>query len=346
MTVSRFIDMSQVLQELEKSRQIIRKKYQKLKRLRGLTKQQVNRDLAPLITPLQHLAGLNFKQEEEEDGEFNEKREFKQSDESRSPEQAETEFSGELDNSDFNTFVENSGDLGGITSTPKTKSNASRPPVSLREQVLKRRSNNNTLGARYMREFLGAADNDVAYGPHMNSDLTGYVLGKLPFKVDEKNDKIHVGDRIFPATAGLYELIFKSKPQNVDAEDEKMYSQIMQLTGLHLNSLGVVKANRGEKYKKYIKVLKNSSERPNETVFHDADETFTGGQLESHYHRGPKNFLYWDDPNELVERLELLVGERDAGHSGVDNEIISILEELKEKGIIISSRDSRLFPAF
>jgi hypothetical protein len=43
---------------------------------------------------------------------------------------------------------------------------------------------------------------------------------------------------------------------------------------------------------------------------------------------------YWDDPNELVDRLRLLVSSTSAGHTGHNNEIISILEELREARII------------
>lgn len=45
-------------------------------------------------------------------------------------------------------------------------------------------------------------------------------------------------------------------------------------------------------------------------------------------------FTYWDDPNELVERLRLLVSSKSAGHSAHNNEILSIIEELREANII------------
>lgn len=43
---------------------------------------------------------------------------------------------------------------------------------------------------------------------------------------------------------------------------------------------------------------------------------------------------YWNDPNELVDRLRLLIASKSAGHSGHNNEIISIIEELREHKII------------
>ena len=40
------------------------------------------------------------------------------------------------------------------------------------------------------------------------------------------------------------------------------------------------------------------------------------------------------DPTELVNRLELLIGSKDAGNTGVYNEIVSICDELLKKKII------------
>jgi hypothetical protein len=46
------------------------------------------------------------------------------------------------------------------------------------------------------------------------------------------------------------------------------------------------------------------------------------------------SFKYWNDANELVDRLRLLVASQSAGHTGHNNEIVSILEELQEANII------------
>ncbi len=64
----------------------------------------------------------------------------------------------------------------------------------------------------------------------------------------------------------------------------------------------------------------------------------TGGSLLPRYKIASRNtrkdFVYWDDPNELVERLQLLVAERSAGNFSHENEIHSIIEELREGGYI------------
>lgn len=45
--------------------------------------------------------------------------------------------------------------------------------------------------------------------------------------------------------------------------------------------------------------------------------------------------VYYDDPNELVKRLNLITASQSVGNTGVNNEIISILEELRERNIIV-----------
>ena len=47
------------------------------------------------------------------------------------------------------------------------------------------------------------------------------------------------------------------------------------------------------------------------------------------------DYVYWDDPNELVDRLRVLISSQHAGHTNHNNEIISIIGELREAGIII-----------
>lgn len=46
-------------------------------------------------------------------------------------------------------------------------------------------------------------------------------------------------------------------------------------------------------------------------------------------------YEYYDDPNEMCDRLQLLVSSQSAGNSNHDQEINSILEELRERNIIL-----------
>lgn len=45
-------------------------------------------------------------------------------------------------------------------------------------------------------------------------------------------------------------------------------------------------------------------------------------------------YEYWDDPNELCERLKILMSSQNAGNTNHAQEIDSIIEELNERGLI------------
>lgn len=57
--------------------------------------------------------------------------------------------------------------------------------------------------------------------------------------------------------------------------------------------------------------------------------------LMRHYRNKHVSYTYWDNPNELVDRLRLLVASQAAGHTGHVNEISSIVEELREAAVIV-----------
>ena len=47
------------------------------------------------------------------------------------------------------------------------------------------------------------------------------------------------------------------------------------------------------------------------------------------------DYVHWNDPNELVDRLRLLIESQRAGNSGHTNEIVSVVEELREADIFV-----------
>ena len=48
------------------------------------------------------------------------------------------------------------------------------------------------------------------------------------------------------------------------------------------------------------------------------------------------------DPNALIDRFDLLFSNQNARHTGVRNEIISILDELKRQGVINTNEYKKL----
>ena len=52
------------------------------------------------------------------------------------------------------------------------------------------------------------------------------------------------------------------------------------------------------------------------------------------YYEGSRVVVIPSDPNALLERLDLLLASQEAGHTGVENELVSICDELKRQGVL------------
>lgn len=160
---------------------------------------------------------------------------------------------------------------------------------------------------------------DRSFGPKY-IDENELQLGRE--KIAFLNNVIIVGDEKYPATQGLYELIFMKSPSDYSETDLKNYSDIILQTNVYRTDVNdetsKIKGNSSDKYKNVIKNIISNKKG-------------SGLML---YNKIKPNYIFWDDPNELVDRLKLLIASQEAGHSNHNNEIISIIEELKEAGII------------
>lgn len=161
---------------------------------------------------------------------------------------------------------------------------------------------------------------DNVYGPH--KDVNGeWKFGDSKIKLEE--DKIIIGNQKWALTPGLFTLMFYKVPKNYDKSELEIYKKILINTNAHRRDYtpnGQIKGSKAFKYKNIIgKLFK---------------ENKTGSGLMKLNSNKP-NFIYWDDPNELVDRLRLLIASQNAGHNNHNNEIVSIIEELYEANIII-----------
>lgn len=160
---------------------------------------------------------------------------------------------------------------------------------------------------------------DVVFGPHKDA-IGEWKFGNDDLKVTD--EKIIIGNQHWAKTPGLFELIFYQSPKNYDASELNIYKKILLNTNAHrvnYDPNGRVKANKGIKYREIIKNL--------------FVNTHTGKGLMRVNLQKP-SYIYWDDPNELVDRLKLLIASQHAGNNNQTNEIVSIIEELREADII------------
>lgn len=161
------------------------------------------------------------------------------------------------------------------------------------------------------------------------------LIGNTPitFPVNTTPDipMMTIDSKTYEMTSGLTELLFESRPNSdvIAEKDKLMYKDILIRTNAHKRGFspsGQIQGNSGLKYCKIVKPLFYEPETGTEKH---------GGNLPTlKKYASNIDLVYWDDPNELIDRLKIIIASKDAGNSGHDNEIISIIEELKEAGII------------
>ncbi|KAL6253553.1 hypothetical protein P5V15_015621 [Pogonomyrmex californicus] len=195
------------------------------------------------------------------------------------------------------------------------------------------------LGQKYVSSLLddnGKNDTfDRVYGVYFDK-TNGAMLGDKKFDVD-KNDSIIIDNVRYNGTPGLYELIFKRLPDDaVFTEDDKQtYKSILLTTNAHRRGHSAhnpIKGNRGSKYINIIAPLVSTYGSSGRKKGAGVSNIPTAMKLNDN----KIDYVHWDDPNELVDRLRLLDASHRAGNNAHDNEMLSIIEELREAGIIIN----------
>ena len=193
---------------------------------------------------------------------------------------------------------------------------------------------------KYLRKFLTKDEADRDLGIY---DKKGdfYIGDKPSFIV---GDNIRIGDKEYPGTPGLWDLIVSKEPNNekITASDLENYKNIM----LETNSIykdNDPNQNRGKSNPKWKKYLADSwdrisKEKQKQNAEKRKAERKTGRKRAPKRQKDPVIgdglIVIPSDPNVLLERLDLLLASQAAGHTGVRNELVSICDELKRQGVI------------
>ena len=161
----------------------------------------------------------------------------------------------------------------------------------------------------------------------------------------EDND-IKVDDIIFEGTPGFWELVTSKNiknPENYNKDDLSKYQQLVILTNTAYRNNNPTqkypKQSKGNKWKNIIKPIWKAIKEQEKDEEPDEDEE--EGNVFSLFDNDPQPGtsgtglkILPSDPNALIDRFDLLFSSQKAGHTGVRNEIISILDELKRQGVI------------
>ena len=179
-----------------------------------------------------------------------------------------------------------------------------------------------------------------------NIDLSfGLYAQNGKFKIGSKevnieDNDIKVDDIIFEGTPGFWELVTSKdpNPENYTEEDLDKYQQLVILTntafrGNNPNS-NKPKSSGSPKWKNIIRPIWETIKKQKEEEEEEDDpQPSTSGT-------GLK--ILPSDPNALINRFDLLFSSKKAGHTGVRNEIVSILDELKRQGVIKTNEYKKL----
>ena len=180
-----------------------------------------------------------------------------------------------------------------------------------------------------------------------NIDLTfGIYAQDGKFKIGSKevnieDNNIKVDNTIFEGTPGFWELVTSKDPkkENYTDEDLNKYQQLVILTNTAYRSndpnQNKPKSSVSKKWKNIIKPIWEAIKQQKINEDEDKYEEFTDeGTDPQPVTSGTGLKILPSDPNALINRFDLLFSSKKAGHTGVKNEIVSILDELKRQGVI------------
>lgn len=315
----------ELLEKLSKMRKVIRKKYQALKTGKMRAENILEETLKPITEPLGQIS-KKIKMEV--------------------PEHA-MPIKHEQIKDDFNTPSPFKPAEAGVSSTPATldtttRIDASSTPLSSRQRRKLQRSqveedsanesftpgkqfSNTTNLHKSLTDIFGSPLNpkeiDSKYGIRYDSGTDSLKIGNASITIDDKT--LRFKDKTYHLTPGLYKLIILRDPKShmYTEEDLRVYGEILSYTNAYRRNYDPnrqVQAGRSTKYKNIIKNL----------------ITYHSGKSLMNLPKENIDYIYWNDPNELVDRLRLLIASQQAGNTNHNNEIAAIIEELREADII------------
>ena len=176
-----------------------------------------------------------------------------------------------------------------------------------------------------------------------------YIRDK-PIKI--KDNDIIINEVKYPGTPGLWELIISQDPQEgkITEEDYKNYVRLLTQTNAIYQkndpNQNKPKSSKSNKWKILIKpIWKDIKERKAKEEAEEEAEKETEDEDEDDPQpstSGTGLTILPSDPNALIDRFDLLFSSQNAGHTGVKNELVSILDVLKRQGVINTKEYKKL----
>ena len=198
------------------------------------------------------------------------------------------------------------------------------------------------IARKYIQSNLGRTTTRAG----IYSEDDNYIIGYRPVKIE--NDDIIINDERFRGTPGLWELITSNdipEKEKYKAEDLANYITIMNITKATYDKNNKRIGGNNKKMNNLIKPLVIALEEGGgDKLIKEINKHF-GFEEEDDPQpstSGTGLKILPSDPNALIDRFDLLFSSKKAGHTGVRNEIVSILDELKRQGVLKTNEYKKL----
>lgn len=190
----------------------------------------------------------------------------------------------------------------------------------------------------------------MSYVEKIKRNMSGFDV-RYGIRVDSKN-KLHMGNTevrfppsgisfwrgstnigTYPVSTELLDILFLKQPKALEnpsaisEQTKSIYQEILHKTNVIFNQYNPTQGLNRSQSKKYLYLI-----RP--LIFKEGKSITRLPLNNKQLNFKNTEFVYWNTPKELIERLRLLWASKLAGSTAHDNEIISILEELREANII------------
>ena len=186
---------------------------------------------------------------------------------------------------------------------------------------------------------------DLAFGLYAQEGK--FKIGNKEVNIED-ND-INIDDIIFEGTPGFWELITSKNPENYTGEDLVKYRKLLLLTNAVYRDNNPdnnnPKSSKSPKWKNIIKPIweQIKIQKDEEEEYEEPATSGTGLSAAGPATPRSKGLkILPSDPNALIDRFDLLFSSQKAGHTGVRNEIVSILDELKRQGVLKTNEYKKL----
>ena len=192
-------------------------------------------------------------------------------------------------------------------------------------------TNIGSIAGKYLMKFASKTGVDKTFGLY-DKDGEFYIGDK---GVLISGDNLFVNNKEYQGTPGLWELITSKKPDPemfTDDDYEQYQNILVETNAMKQNNdpkSTKPKGSRSEKWRVYVKPIWD--------MYKDMEKDGSGIRTKTTScipSRAAKPLILPSDPSALLERFDLLVASKQAGNTGVKNEIVSILDELLRQKVI------------